>query len=236
MQIRNITTNYNKNLETIVDNQKYLRVPIKTHVVMPGDNLIELFKQYLPNEDLEENDIVFISEKIVAISQGRALHIKDVHPRPLATFLSKYVTKSPHGIGIGMPETMEMALRECGTFKILLASAVAAVSKLIGRKGDFYRIAGDKARVIDGPASSNIPPFDQYVILGPNNPDQVSKELKSVFNKNITVVVADINDLGGNILGSSDPINIKQLLQILKDNPLGQGHYGTPLGIIRKVA
>lgn len=65
----NITTNDNKNLETIVDNQKYLRIPIKTHVVMPGDNLIELFKQYLPNEDLEENDIVFISEKIVAISQ-----------------------------------------------------------------------------------------------------------------------------------------------------------------------
>ena len=41
---------------------------------------------------------------------------------------------------------MEMALRECGTPRILLAAGVAAVTKLFGRKGDFYRVAGPKAR------------------------------------------------------------------------------------------
>jgi len=46
--------------------------------------------------------------------------------------------------------------------------------------------------------------------------------------------VVDINDLGGNILGSTlDKPAEKRLVAILKDNPLGQGHQSTPLGIVR---
>ena len=46
--------------------------------------------------------------------------------------------------------------------------------------------------------------------------------------------MVDINDLGGNILGSTlDKAGEKRLVAILKDNPLGQGHQSTPLGIVR---
>ena len=49
------------------------------------------------------------------------------------------------------------------------------------------------------------------------------------------VAVVDINDIGGNILGSTlDPQAEARLVRILGDNPLGQGHQSTPLGIIRK--
>ncbi|MDM8535051.1 diaminopimelate decarboxylase, partial [Clostridiaceae bacterium HSG29] len=41
-------------------------------------------------------------------------------PSKMATFISSFVTRSPYGIGLGMPETMEMAIRECGLPKILL--------------------------------------------------------------------------------------------------------------------
>jgi len=46
--------------------------------------------------------------------------------------------------------------------------------------------------------------------------------------------VVDINDLGGNILGSTlDRAGEQRLVAILRDNPLGQGHESTPLGIVR---
>lgn len=226
--------NENKSLSVTINNQKYLRIPVKTHVVMPNDNLDEVILEYVPSQ-IVDKDILFVTEKIVAISQGRAYPIKSVTPRPLAVKLSKYVTKTPHGIGLGMPETMEMALRECGTPRILFAAFVSAVGKVFGRKGDFYRVAGDKARAIDGPTQGTMPPFDTYVVLGPENPDQVAKDIKKLLNRDVIVTIVDINDLGGNILGSSDPVDETLLLQILKDNPLGQDDQGTPIGIVRKV-
>ena len=51
------------------------------------------------------------------------------------------------------------------------------------------------------------------------------------------MAIADLNDLGGEILGTSDPKMDRELLvRILKDNPLGQEGQQTPMGIIRRVA
>ena len=228
--------NDNKELTITINNETFERIPLKTHVVMRDDNLNELVKKYA-QDHLQDHDILFVTEKIVAITQGRAYPLKDIKPRKLAYTLSNYVTKTPHGIGLGMPETMEMALRECGTPRILFASGVAAVGKLLGRKGDFYNVAGYKARSIDGPTQGTIPPYNEYVVLGPLNPDQVANDIKALFNKDIEVIIVDINDLGGNILGSSNKktINDDLMVSILKDNPLGQKAQSTPLGIIRKV-
>ena len=133
---------------------------------MPGDDLDEFVREYA-TDVVRQGDLLFVTEKIVAITQGRSYLVEDIKPRKLALFLSKYVTRTPYGIGLGMPETMEMALRECGTLRILFAAAVSAVTKLFGRKGDFYRIAGDKARAIDGPTTGTIPPYNKAVVLGP---------------------------------------------------------------------
>jgi len=126
----------------------FKRLPIRTRVVMPGDDLDAFVVEYAGSV-VRPGDTLFVTEKIVAITQGRSFTLDEIHPRPLARFLSKYVTRTSYGIGLGMPETMEMALRECGTPRILFAAAVSAVTKLFGRRGDFYRIAGDKARAID---------------------------------------------------------------------------------------
>lgn len=224
--------NTNKNLEITIGNETFKRIPIKTKLVLPGDDLENVVTEFA-TPHLKDGDILFVTEKIVAITQGRSYPIKEVKPRKMAYFLSNYVTKTPHGIGLGMPETMEMALRECGTFRILLASAVGAFGKLIGRKGDFYRVAGYKARSIDGPTPHTIPPFNEYVVLGPLYPDKVALELSQKLG--VDVIITDINDLGGNILGKSNKnLNDELLVKILKDNPLGQEKQSTPLGIIRK--
>lgn len=52
----------------------------------------------------------------------------------LPRVLSKFVMKTPHGIGLGMPETMEMALRECGVLRILWASFCGMVGKILGEE------------------------------------------------------------------------------------------------------
>lgn len=226
--------NEGKELTRAVDGESYARIPLRTHVVMPGEDLDELVVRYAADQ-LQPGDLLFVTEKIVAITQGRSYLVEDIHPRPLARFLSRYVVKTSYGIGLGMPETMEMALRECGTPRILFAAAVAAVTKLFGRRGDFYRVAGDKARSIDGPTPHTIPPYNKAVVLGPKDPDGVAARLKAKLGTGNEVAVVDINDIGGNILGSTlDRAGEQRLVRILGDNPLGQGHQSTPLGIIRR--
>jgi len=227
--------NAGKALTVQVEGSSFARIPIRTRVVMPGDDLDEFIRANAADV-VREGDLLFVTEKIVAITQGRSYLVEDIKPRRLAFFLSKYVTRTPYGIGLGMPETMEMALRECGPIRILFAAAVSAVTKLFGRKGDFYRIAGDKARAIDGPTSGTIPPYNKAVVLGPERPREVAQHVKALLGGVPEVAVVDINDLGGNILGSTlDKAGEKRLVAILKDNPLGQGHQSTPLGIVRAV-
>ena len=131
--------------------------------------------------------------------------------------------------------TMEMAIRECGTFRILVAAAVSAVGKLFGIRGWFYKVAGEKARSIDGPCDCTLPPYNEYVVLGPADPDKVAAEIYAVLGK--PVLITDINDIGGVIMGAAPLSTDRGLMAaILRDNPLGQSHEQTPMGIIRPVA
>ena len=228
--------NQGKTLETEVDGVRYVRIPIKTRLVGPDDEIVAVVCHFTDGL-LEDGDILFVTEKIVAITQGRAFPIASIVPTRLAARLSKYVTKTPAGIGLGLPETMEMALRECGVPRILLAAAVAALAKPFGRQGDFYRVAGPKARGIDGPTSGTIPPYNSYVVLAPDHPGQVAKGLRDSLKISVDVIIVDINDFGGNVLGSTlDRARNRVLERVLKDNPLGQGRQSTPMGIIRRVS
>ncbi len=221
-----------------IDGIGWQRIPVKTRLILRDDDLAESIHEGLSLAGLilSTDDLLFVSEKAVGGSQGRyfVLGEDDLHVRPLARFLSRYVTRTPGGIGLGMPETMECALRECGTIKILFAALAGGFTKLLGRKGDFYRIAGTCARSIDGPTRGTIPPFNNAVSLAPLDPEGVSKKLSERFG--CAVAVVDINDLGGNILGCF-PLEKDRnlLLEILQDNPLGQGKAQTPAGIVRKV-
>lgn len=226
------TANPGKNLTIDVNGIAYQRIPIKTHVVKKEDNLFDLIEKYVkPN--LQENDLVFSSERMVAITQGRSYYIKDIKPSKLANFLVKFVHKSPYGIGLGSPWTMELAIREVGAPRILLAAFVSAITKPFGIKGLFYHIAGRQAAAIDGPCSYTLPPYNECATLGPKNPNKVAKELKEKFGHNFVII--DANDLGVDILGRSDKNLTKDFCKaVFRDNPLGQSSEQTPLCIVRK--
>lgn len=225
--------NEGKNEVIEVDGVRYRRLCLKTHVITDKDTMIDVVKQYAVPY-MTDGDILFITEKIVGCTQGRAIPLEDIHPRRLARFLCRFVVKTNYGIGLAMPETMEMAIRECGTLRILFAAAVSAFGKLIGKRGWFYIVAGEKARSIDGPCDCTLPPYNHCVSLAPAAPNEVAAEVSAAIG--MPVIITDINDIGGNILGVSDKSIDKDLMvKILKDNPLGQSHEQTPMGIIRMI-
>ena len=227
------SANPGKQLVRTVDGVDYQRIPVKTHLITNKDDYADVVVKYAKDK-MQDGDILFCSEKSGACTQNRAIPMEDIKPRKLAVTLSRYVTKTPAGIGLGIPETMEMALRECGTLRILFAAFCSVIGKLFRRKGWFYIVAGPKARGIDGPTEGTIPPYDHYVVLTPDDPNGTARKLAAALGHPVAIV--DINDLGANILGfSQKEPSMDQLARILGDNPLGQSSECTPMGIIRKV-
>lgn len=231
--VQDLKPNRGKSLVIDTEFGLFARYPVKTHVVKSGDSLDEILLTYV-GDNRREGDIIFMSEKIVAISQGRAFPIDTIKPRRMARILSKFVYKSPYGIGLGIPETMELAIRELGIVRILFAAFCSAITKPFGIRGVFYRICGEKARAIDGPCDCTIPPYNHYAKLAPDKPNKVAAHLAEVTGNGIVVI--DANDLGVEVLGrSSEEIDIAFCKQVFKDNPLDQGDQQTPIAIVRKL-
>jgi len=226
------TANTDKNLIIEINGKKFARIPVKTHLITSKDNLDDLIQKYLTGY-LQEQDIVFIAEKIIAILQNRAHLVNEIKASKLAIFLSKFVSKKPGGIGLAMPETMQIAIEEVGVLRIFLAVFGALITKPFGIKGFFYIIAGNNARAVDGPTPNTIPPYNKYVVKGPKNPKKVAEYIANIIKRPTAII--DANDRGIRILGTSKSfkMNKKMLQRVLEDNPLGQCSQSTPIGILR---
>ncbi|MBQ6570252.1 MAG: coenzyme F420-0:L-glutamate ligase [Clostridia bacterium] len=228
-----MSPNETKNLVIETPTGKYERHPVRTPVIKSGDNITELLNE-LVVPSLEDGDMVFISEKIIAISQGRAFPIDEIKPSRLANFLVKFVYKSPYGIGLGSPWTMELAIREIGRFKIIGAAIISGICKIFGKRGVFYNILGPRVRAIDGPCDCTLPPYNHYAKMAPAKPHEVAAKLtREIGHK---VIIIDANDIGVNILGKPDK-NMKdeEIAAIFKDNPLGQDRQQTPMAVVRPI-
>lgn len=229
--------NAGKKLTIEVGSETFARFPIRTHVIVSKDNMEKVVLKYI-KPHLKKDDIVFISERVVAITQNRAIPIKKIRPSFLAKFLVKFVHKSPYGIGLGSPYTMELAIREVGRFKIIIVALISGMAKCFGVRGLFYKITGSAIAAIDGPCWYTLPPYNKYATLGPQNPDLVAKKISDILSDilKVPVIIIDANDLGVKLLGKSDnKISDKWAEAVFRDNPLGQKSEQTPLAIIRKV-
>jgi hypothetical protein len=210
----------------------YLRTPVRTKIITPDDDIVELIDE-VTRDQRQAGDILVVAESPTAISQGRAIPETDIRIGLLARLLWRGVRKVPYGIGLRSPATMQCAINEVGGARIILASIVGVVGKLLGRRGDFYRIAGMQAATIDAAHTSPVPPYDQCVILGPKDPEGVARRIRE--KTGCEAAVMDINDIGGSwALGASDGIDKKLLEEIMRDNPAGQKNECTPIVIVRK--
>ena len=225
--------NNGKNLIIQVDGRSFQRYPIKTKLITPEDKDISLIIEEYAKPHIKPGDILFISEKAVAITQGRSYPLDTIKASWLAKTLSGFVLKTPVGIGLGSPQTMQLAIEEVGAVRIFLAAIIGGLGKIFGIRGLFYIVAGSKARSIDGAVPYAIALYNNYVSKGPLNAESVAQGIAQ--KTGVAVAIVDANDLGVNILGASQGVDSKLVARIIKDNPLGQSDEQTPIGIIRQV-
>jgi len=184
-------------------------------------------------------DLVALSEKAVSVSQGRSYAVASLRTGLLARGLSRFVKRSPAGIGLGVPATMQLAIDHAGRWRILAATAAAAATRPFGVHGTFYKVAGPGVAAIDGPTPGTLPPFNTHAKLPPRDPDGVAetlaKRLGDTAGGPVSVAILDANDRGVEVLGASAGVDIELVRWLFADNPLGQGHEQTPLAIVREL-
>jgi hypothetical protein len=220
-------------LQASLDGTVYARHPVRTHLVTDADDAIEVVRRYttpLP----PDTAFVAVSERMVAITEGRSYPMSSIRPGRLARILVRFVTRPGYGIGLGTAETMQLAISEVGAPRILLAAAVSGLTKPFGVHGLFYRIAGPQAAAIDGPTSYTIPPYNQAATLGPKDPWRAAREIATALD--VPVAVIDANDAGCNALGLSGGLERRLVESLFADNPLGQAGEQTPVCVVRRVA
>jgi asparagine synthase (glutamine-hydrolysing) len=242
------SANLGKEIRITTEAGVWQRYPIKTELFAKGDDYaskitqeVVLFRKQLLEKKSELSDnrwFAIVSEKIVAISQGRSYFIWDINPTFWGKTLSKFVTRTPYGIGLGSPWTMQLAINEVGLPRILFAALASIVTKPFGVKGVFYRIAGRTVASIDGPTEYSLYPSNVSAKLGPKNPDKAAQKIRKVLESQLSqgerslfdgVVIIDANDLGRDILGNATAFADKEIADIMRDNPMGQGSEQTPV-------
>jgi asparagine synthase (glutamine-hydrolysing) len=169
--------------------------------------------------------------------------------------LSRFVTRTPYGIGLGHPATMQLAIREVGLPRILLASAAGAAGKALGSRGWFYRVAGPAARAIDGPTEYSAYPANVSAKLAPADPAGMARRISAAVRAALAphgvlavqgdgapvtaaaalyggTVIIDANDLGQDVLGHDTGRPDAELVAAFADNPLGQAREQTPFAVV----
>jgi len=203
------------------------RVPIRTHIVTEKDDIVDVVEKYT-GAIVEPGDIITIAESVVAITQGRAILPETVRPGFLAKFLSRFPGKDG---SLATPQAMQLAIQETGTFRILLGVTAAIMGRLVGRRGDFYRVAGHHLALIDDVAGT-MWPFEKHIILGPKEPQKVVDEIREAIGAG--AVIVDVNDKRNvDILAASKGVDTGGLIRDLEDNPFGNDDQQTPIVILK---
>lgn len=231
------TANPDRTLDIEADGVTYHRYPVKTPLVNIGDSYLDLMATYV-KPYFQVGDFIAISEKVISICQKRVVHESEVEPGWLAKLICKFVTKYPDDVGFENPRKMQVAINEAGFLRMIAAVVGGGIMKYVFRKpGYFYIIAGNNINAIDGFNPIAIPPFNQYAMLSPAEPDKVCDEIYQQFGMPATIV--DANNVNTEILGKGEVLvqaglDNLQLRKILLGNPMGQEDEHTPVLIVRK--
>ncbi|WP_033667395.1 asparagine synthase (glutamine-hydrolyzing), partial [Salinispora fenicalii] len=245
----------NQGKELLTPSGTWARFPLQTDLIATGDDVPalavnrvgEFYKQggEMPPATQQLATAgpwyLFVSEKVVAVAQGRIFNVTDIRSGAWARLLSRGVLRTPYGIGLGHPATMQLAIQEVGLPRILAAAAAGAAGKAVGRRGLFYRIAGSAARAIDGPTEYSAYPANVSAKLAPHNPDRVARDISAAVRAAVPAdfaerfggtIIIDANDFGQDILGRDADLPDAVLVEAFTDNPLGQAREQTPFAVV----
>src|SRR5207245_10087531 len=117
-----------------VDVVAYERQVVKTHIVHVKEPLLDVLRKYV-TPVIQPGDFIALSEKLVAISQGRVIHRSLVQPGLLARVIVKGVTKLKDDVGFSDAAKMQVAIYRAGWWRMLAAATVGGVTRVFGRRG-----------------------------------------------------------------------------------------------------
>jgi hypothetical protein len=216
----------------VVHGRTYERAALRTHLVHVKEPLLDVLRQYVSGV-FQPGDFLVLSEKFVAITQGRVIHRSLVRPGLLAKLLVRGVTKLKDDVGFSDPAKMQIAIMRAGWARMAVAMVGGGITRLIGRHGDFYRIAGNRVSEIDGFNPHTVRPFNEFAMLGPEDPPRDAQAIEDATGW--PVVIVDANNVNVEILGASRgvPVPVADVRLAVLDNPLGQGEEQTPIVLLR---
>ena len=144
-------------------------------LVKAGDDLAKIIVETAAknNVQIENGDIIVVSQKIVSKAEGRIVKISQINPSEEALKLAEKVQRDP--------KLIELVLKE--TRRIIKASPEILIVE--DKRGLICINAGvDKSNV----------PRDSYSLL-PENPDESARKIKEriaeLTGKNVSVVIGD---------------------------------------------
>lgn len=203
-------------------------LPVRTHILTHLDTPVEVVKRYVQPQ-AEPGDIITLGETPVALMQGRFRHPSDIKPGWVARRICYYfMPTSSLATACGLQTLVDVV----GARRVLGAFLVGAIAKkLLNKPGVFYQLAGEQARLIDD-ITGTLPPYDQFIVLGPHNPQQVVDQIQK--ETGLAAAVVDVNDLKAvKILAATADVPPGFLEQALISNPAGNADEQTPLVLIR---
>jgi hypothetical protein len=209
-----------------------VKIPVRTHVVGYGDNVIEVVDRY--TEPVRKaGDVILVTSKIVSLCQGRTVPFDDLRVGLWARVLWRFVSKPPYGFGaVGIPEKMQAAIDLVGLPRVLWAALLSAVTKLFGRRGVFYEITGHGVAEIDGTRKQSFEPLIRLIVYGPAEGDALAEGIKA--RTGCEAAIIDAGDYGDcDCLGHSAGLKPQWVEGVCDDNPLGQQLEQTPVGLLR---
>lgn len=202
--------------------------PVPTRILTGKDNIVDTIEKYA-KDDIGPNDVVSVAESVVAITQGRFVRPEELTPSLLARVLCRFV---PQKGSLSSVYGMQTVMNAEGSWRVAWAMFLGMVGKLVGKSGIFYELAGRQAALIDD-VTGTMPPFDKYIVYGPDNPNEVAEAIKQRLGC-YGAVVADVNDLKRSlIVGATKGLNADEVAHILIDNPFGNASQKTPIVIIK---
>ncbi|SKB14610.1 conserved hypothetical protein [Planktothrix sp. PCC 11201] len=204
--------------------------PIRTHLLTHIDDPVEVIKRYvLPHA--QAGDIVTLGETPVALMQGRFYHPSQIKPGWVAQRVCYFFMPTS---SLATACGMQTLVNQVGSARVLFAIVVGTIAKLLGKPGVFYQLAGEQARLIDD-VTGTLPPYDQFIVLGPDDPQNVVNTLQK--ETGLGAAIVDVNDLKAvKILAATSGLSPALIEQALRSNPAGNADEQTPLVLIRPLS
>jgi len=206
-------------------------LPIRTHLLTHLDSPTEVLQRYVVPHS-QPGDIVAIAETPIALMQGRFRHPTDVKPGWLARRICYFfMPTSSLATACGMQTLVDLV----GPWRVFWAFVGGAIAKkFLNQPGMFYQLAGEQARLIDD-VTGTLPPYDQFIVLGPDHPQEVVDTIKQ--ETGLSAAIVDVNDLRAvKILAATADVSLPFLEQALISNPAGNADEQTPIVLIRPTA